>query len=188
VGSYQRQVHFAPTVQVNRVLARDDYTAAEKGRYWCTTAEFRSFRANAQKIVLATKKNGLSFIQLLDKSYELAQELSLNLKPHQVDMLLRDPQHRLTAQLEAWSRVGPGRRGLEKFVSPYHRQQRSPLARGTKVMVCEMTRMGIKNPVEIAEVYAEQTRTSRVYSRLLGAADYREAYETDQVQQEEIDA
>lgn len=55
-------------------------------------------------------------------------------------------------------------------------------------MVCEMTRMGIKNPVEIAEVYAEQTRTSRVYSRLLGAADYREAYETDQVQQEEIDA
>lgn len=168
-----RTVSFSPMAEVYGVLARTNMTQKEKDAYWWSRADQLVFRQEAQRIVVETRKNGRVLIQLIDKSLEIAQEIVLNLKPHHIDMILRDPT-RYTAKLEKWSQQ-KDRRGLEKFTSPYHRQHRLPAVRGSRALVCEMFRVGVP-PAEIAEIYAEQCRMSKVYSRMMGVADYRTAY------------
>lgn len=176
----KRKISFAPAVLVYPVLAREDFTAAEKESYWSSNEDQLSYRMNAMKLVVHTRKSGHSFISMIDKSYQIAQRLSASLKQHQIESVLRDPR-RYTENLEAWTLIGKGRRGLEKFTSGYHRQQRRPVVMGTKAMVCEMSRMGVSED-EIAELYAEQSRTSLIYSRMVGSADYRAAYWMEQVE------
>jgi hypothetical protein len=175
-----RRISFVPIVQVFLVLARNDFTQEEKESYWCSNRDQQVFRVSAMELVVETRKNGHGFIAMVDESYQMAQRLSSSLKPHQIDTVLRDPQ-RYTEQLEAFTLIGQGRRGLEKFTSNYHRQARRPVVLATKAMVCDMSRMGIGYE-EIAELYAEQSRTSLIYSRMVGCADCRAAYWIEQVE------
>jgi hypothetical protein len=176
----KRRIQFAPTVQVFRVLSRDDFTETEKENYWCSNLDQQSFRVSAMHLVVETRKNGHGFISMIDDSYRMALRLSSTLKPHQIDTVLRDPQ-RYTEQLEAFTLIGNGRRGLEKFTSNYHRQARRPVVQASKAMVCDMSRMGVADE-EIAELYAEQSRTSLIYSRMVGCADCRAEYWIEQVE------
>jgi hypothetical protein len=178
----KRRIQFAPTVQVFHVLARDEFTQEEKESYWCTNLEQQAFRMSAMQIVIETRKTGHGFISMIDKSYEMAQQLSATLKPHQIDSVLRDPR-RYTEQLEAFTLIGKGRRGLEKFTSTFHRQARRPVVQATKAIICDMSRCGVADE-EIAELYAEQSRTSLIYSRMVGSADYRTAYWIEQIESE----
>ena len=175
----KRRISFAPIVQVFLVLARNNFTEEEKESYWCSNEDQQGFRVTAMQLVVETRKNGHGFIAMVDDSYQIAQRLSSSLKPHQIDTILRDPG-RYTEQLEAFTLIGKGRRGLEKFTSNYHRQARRPVVLATKAMVCDMSRMGIGDE-EIAELYAEQSRTSLIYSRMVGCADCRAAYWIEQV-------
>jgi hypothetical protein len=176
----KRRISFVPTVQVFRVLARDDFTQEEKESYWCSNEEQQGFRVSAMQLVVETRKNGHGLIAMVDESYHMAQLLSSSLKPHQIDTVLRDPRM-YTEQLEAFTLIGKGRRGLEKFTSNYHRQARRPVVQATKAMVCDMSRTGIADE-EIAELYAEQSRTSLIYSRMVGCADCLAVYWIDQVE------
>jgi hypothetical protein len=178
----KRRIHFAPIVQVFHVIARCDFTQEEKDNYWCSNHEQQGFRVNAMQLVVETRKSGHGFLAMIDDSYQIAQRLSSSLKPHQIDTVLRDPR-RYTEQLEAFTLIGKGRRGLEKFTSNYHRQARRPVVQATKAMICDMSRMGIGDE-EIAELYAEQSRTSLIYSRMVGCADCRAAYWIEQVEWE----
>lgn len=178
----KRRIQFHPTVEVFHVLARNDFTQAEKESYWCSNLEQHGFRMSAMHLVVENRKSGHGLIAMVDDSYQIAQRLSSSLKPHQIDTVLRDPR-RYTEQLEAFTLIGRGLRGLEKFTSNYHRQARRPVVLATKAMVCDMSRMGIGDE-EIAELYAEQSRTSLIYSRMVGCADCRAAYWIEQVERE----
>jgi hypothetical protein len=178
----KRRISFSPTVQVFHVLARNDFTQEEKESYWCSNQDQQGFRFSAMQLVVETRKSGHGFIAMVDDSYQMAVRLSSSLKPHQIDSVLRDPR-RYTEQLEAFTLIGKGRRGLEKFTSNYHRQARRPIVLATKAMICDMSRMGIGDE-EIAELYAEQSRTSLIYSRMVGCADCRAAYWIEQVESE----
>jgi hypothetical protein len=178
----KRRIHFAPIVQVFHVISRSNFTQEEKESYWCSNHEQQGFLASAMQLVVESRKNGHGFIAMVDDSYQIAQRLSSSLKPHQIDTVLRDPR-RYTEQLEACSLVGKGRRGLEKITSTYYRQARRPVVQATKAMICDMSRTGIGDE-EIAELYAEQSRTSLIYSRMVGCADSRAAYWIEQVEWE----
>jgi hypothetical protein len=178
----KRRIQFAPIVQVFHVIARSDFTQEEKESYWCSNHEQQGFLVNAMQLVIETRKNGHAFIAMVDDSYQIAQRLSSSLKPHQIDTVLRDPR-RYTEQLKACTLIGKGYRGLEKSTSNYYRQARRPVVQATKAMICDMSRSGIGDE-EIAELYAEQSRTSLVYSRMVGCADCRAAYWIEQVEGE----
>jgi hypothetical protein len=171
--SKKRRLSFAPKISsvVATVLPLDEYTTEEIESCWWSDCDQACFRVDSQEVASKVKRCGSSFITLLDDSYKSAYELSFRLSESAVDDLLNDPS-KYTSKLEAWTLIGQERRGLEKSISALQNFERRIGACESRGMVLELGQMGISCD-EIGKLYAEHSRTSRIYARMMGNADRR---------------
>jgi hypothetical protein len=181
----KRRVRFASSVAkvVGRVLSRDDFSEDEKADYWMERHEFAQTQSNAKVVVLAVRKHGPAYVDFIEDSYKIAQHLSeFMVEDDDIDLFFEDPSC-YTEKMERWSEAEYGQRGLERYISPLQKSQRSLETRETRLMVLETANKGIGND-ELAEIYAALSWMACLYARMLGHADYTVAYsEEDPLEQ-----
>jgi hypothetical protein len=172
----KRRLTFAPEVVqvVGKCISLEDYSREEKETCWWSAAELKDIFDEARFILRAVGDCGPRKIELLDVSYKRAQLFAKRLNGKGMDALLRDPSD-CTAELESWTTRGAGCRGLEKYCSPFQRAQRIAGSQKRCLQLLELREAGDSDD-EIAAMYTEQSRTSLIFARLVGEADYQTAY------------
>lgn len=174
----RRRLTFAPEIsKVTATISREEYTDEEMKRCWWSAKEKSRRREKLVYLILelTAREREQQFVTMIDDSFEVAQYLSTKgLGDKEVDALFQDPSN-YTSNLEAWAMKGQKRRGLEMHMSSFQMRHRRETARQIRVMLLEAQRMGISSD-EGAEIYAEQSLSSRVYARWMGHADHSSAY------------
>jgi hypothetical protein len=185
----KRRVRFASSIAnvVGRVLSRDDFSEDEKADYWIERQEFVRIQSNAKVVVLAVKKHGPAYVDFIEDSYKIAQHLSeFMVEDDDIDLFFEDPSY-YTEKMEMWSDAEYGQRGLERYISPLQKSQRSLETRETRLMVLETANKGIGND-DLAEIYAALSWMTCLYSRMLGHADYTVAYSEENLLEQPLPA
>jgi hypothetical protein len=162
--STERRISFATVLSqvVGIVPSRDEFTASEKRNYWCSYQDQELSRAQVRSDIVAVRRNGpLSF----ENSYEKARTLAMD---DGINTLLKHSNLQ-SSNLHAWTSNGVGR-GLEIYISPYHSNQREDDSRQARTMVFFTQRKGVPAQL-ISEIYAESSRSSLIYSIIMGEAD-----------------
>jgi hypothetical protein len=172
----KRRLTFAPEIVqvVGKGISLEDYSREELDASWWSVEELRDIFDDARFILQAVSECGPTKIDLLDVSYKRAQRFSKRLTGKGMDALLRDPSE-CTTELESWTARGAGCRGLEKYSSRFQRAQRIAGSQKMLASLLETRQAGVSDD-EIAEIYAEQSRASLIFARLMGEADYQTAY------------
>jgi hypothetical protein len=172
----KRRLTFAPQIAqvVGNGISLEDYSIEELDASWWSVEELKDIFDDAKFILQALSECGLTKIDLLDISYKRARRLARSLNRKGMDALLRDPSD-CTTELESWTARGAGCRGLEKYSSRFQRAQRIS---GSQQMLTSLleTRQGGVSDDEIADIYAELSKASLIFARLMGEADYRTTY------------
>jgi hypothetical protein len=171
----KRRIRFASTVSTTRVLSRDDFSEDEKTEYWIESGEFDRLQSRARMVVSAVKNHGSAYVDCIEDSYKEAQQLSeLMVDDDEIDLFFRDPSC-YTNKMEIWAEADYGQRGLEKYISPLQKSQRTSEIRETRLMVVVASKMGVSDD-ELADLYAALSWMACIYSRMVGHADYTAAY------------
>lgn len=170
--SSRRTVRFAAEHEVRSVLSRNNMTAEEKDSYWWTNKDHQGFRLNAKFLAVTIQKHGSSFVKLIDDSYKAAQIISddTELQGFEIDELLDNPRE-YTKLLEQWAVNGHSRRGLERWISAKHREERANESHEARDIVLQLQTKGA-DAYEISEAYQEMTLTTKILARMLGYADH----------------
>jgi hypothetical protein len=173
----KRKIRFASTVSqvVCRVLSRDDFSEDEKTEYWIESGEFDRLQSRARMVAEAVKNHGSAYVDCIEDSYKEAQQLSeFMVDDDEIDLFFRDPSC-YTNKMEIWAEADYGQRGLEKYISPLQKSQRTSEIRETRLMVVVASKMGVSDD-ELADLYAALSWMAFIYSRMVGHADYTAAY------------
>ena len=172
----KRRLTFAPEVVrvVGKYISLEDYSREELDTCWWSAGELSEIFDEAKFILRAVSDCGPRKIDLLDVSFERSQIFAKRLNDKGMDALLRDPTD-CTTELELWTKRGACCRGLEKYCSPFQRAQRISGSQRMCSSLLEMRQAGVSDD-EIAAMYAEQSRASLIFARLMGEADYQTAY------------
>jgi hypothetical protein len=151
-----------------------DYSREELDNCWWSAEELRDIFEEAKFILRAASDYGPRKIDLLDLSYKRCQTFAKRLNGKGMDALLRDPSD-CTTELELWTARGAGCRGLEKHCSPFQRAQRIAGSQKMLSALLETSSLTGVTDDEIAAIYAEQSKASLLFARLMGEADYQAA-------------
>jgi hypothetical protein len=166
--STERRISFATVLSevVGVVPSRDEFTASEKRDYWCSSRDQELSRAQGRRDIVAVRRNRTNRSSFgIEKSYERARTLAMD---DGINTLLKSGNLQ-SSDLHTWTSNGLGR-GLEIYISPYHREQRDNDSRQARTMVFFSQRKGV-TAQEISEIYAFSSRPSLVYSIIMGEAD-----------------
>jgi hypothetical protein len=169
----RRRLTFASEIsKVTDTISLEDYTDEEKKRCWWSVKEVSASRKQRIHLVLtARREHGQHFVKMIDDSYKTAQSLSTKcLNDKAVDDLFQEPSNYLS-KLEAWTLNAQGCRGLERYISYFQYCHRLAIARETREILLEALRRGSSSD-EGAEIYAEQSLSSRLYALWMGHADH----------------
>jgi hypothetical protein len=171
----KRRLTFAPEIVqvVGKYISLEDYSREEINDCWWSAKELKDIFAEAKFILRAVHDCGPRRIELLDVSYKRAQQFAKRLDGKGMDALLRDPSES-TTELESWTARAAGCRGLEKYCSPFQRAQRIAGSQKMLSALLEIRQAGVSDD-EIAAIYAERSRASLIFARLMAAADYKTA-------------
>jgi hypothetical protein len=172
----RRRLTFAPEIVqvVGKCISLEDYSREELDTCWWSAEELKDIFDEAKFILRAVSDCGPRKIDLLDVSYKQSQMFAKRLNDKGMDALLRDPSD-YTAELEIWTTRGAVCRGLEKYCSPFQRAQRIAGSQKMLSSLLEVRQAGISDD-NIAAMYAEESRASLIFARLMGEADYQTAY------------
>jgi hypothetical protein len=172
----KRRLTFAPEIVqvVGKCISLEDYSREELAACWWSVEELSDIFDEAKFILRAISDCAPRKIDLLDVSYKRSQIFAKRLNDKGMDALLRDPSD-CTTELESWTTRGAGCRGLEKYCSPFQRAQRISGSQKMQSSLLEVRQAGVSDD-EIAAIYAEQSRASLIFARLMGEADYQTAY------------
>jgi hypothetical protein len=171
----KRRIRFASTVSTTRVLSRDEFSEDEKTDYWTEASEFIHNQLRARMVVTTVKKLGSAHADFIEDSYKEAQQLSeFMVDDDEIDLFFGDPSC-YTEKMEIWAEADYGQRGLEKYISPLQKSQRTSEIRETRLMVVVASKMGVSDD-ELADLYAALSWMACIYSRMVGHADYTAAY------------
>jgi hypothetical protein len=164
----KRRISFATVLSqvVGVVPSRDEFTASEKQNYWLSRKDQEGFRAEVRSDVAAVRRIGP--LDTIENSYETARKLAVY---DGINILLKDSNLQQSSDLQTWASNEVGR-GLEIYVSSYHYDQRDDDSRQARSMVFFTQRKGVP-PQAISEMYAENSRPSLIFSRMMGQADSR---------------
>jgi hypothetical protein len=179
----RRRLTFSPEIsKVTGTISLEDYTDEEKERCWWSVKELSMSRKQRMHLVLACRKRGQHFVKMIDDSFKRAQSLSTkSVNDKAVDDLFQKPSN-YTSKLEAWTLNAQGCRGLERYISSFQYRHRITIAREIREMLLEALRMGISSD-EGAEIYAEQSLSSRIYALWMGQADHSSLFSDLSLQQ-----
>ena len=144
-----------------------DMTDDEKAsRYW-TPSEFNAIKLNARLDTRDVRKNQLPGIRHIEDTWQRAAQLAM-----QNDDDIGQDVTTHARELCTWTALGTGR-GLEKYVSQRHRQERSDIIKHSIYAVVSLYQQDgpVPDTNKLADLYASYTRASAIYARILGAAD-----------------
>jgi hypothetical protein len=166
----KRRVHFArEPPQVAPVVSRRDMSEEEfQQRYW-TPEEFETIKTSARLATRDIVKYNKRGVNLIDSVYKSVVSLTNSLDDEQLEALMNDPSE-LARSLHAWQSRAVGR-GLEKYASLVHREDRAEVAEESRCSVLSFTQSARVNFDEVASFYKEQARSAALYARLVGEAD-----------------
>jgi hypothetical protein len=163
--STKRGISFAPVLSqvVGIVPSRDELTAAETRHFWWSYRDKERSRVQVRSGIGAVQRDGP--IDTIKNSYEMARKLAVD---DWINTLMKG-SNLLSYDLHSWTSHGVGR-GLERYISSYHCDQREDDSRQARTMVFVTQREGV-SAQEISEIYAESSRPSLIYSIMMGKAD-----------------
>jgi hypothetical protein len=163
----KRRISFATVIsQVVVVPSRHEFTVSEKESYWWTCRDQEHSRHQIERDIAAVRRYGL--FGNIENSYETACKLAVDVG--MINIVLLKDSNLQSPDLHKWTSNGVGR-GLETYISNYHGDQREDDSRHARTMVFFTQRKGVSSAQEISDIYAESSRPSLIYSRMMGDAD-----------------
>jgi hypothetical protein len=166
------RITFATTVSkvVGTVLSRDDFSEDEKADYWIERKEFDQIQSNAKIVVAAVKEHGQAYVNFIEDSYKIAQQLSeFMVEDDESDLFFEDPST-YTNKMVRWAEADYGQRGLEKYVTSRMKSHRATESREARLVVVTAANMDL-NDDELANLSEALSWTACIYSRMLGHSD-----------------
>jgi hypothetical protein len=148
---------------VGVVPSRDEYTVVEKRNCWWTYRDQERSRVQVRSGISAVIRNGP--VDTIENSYDTARKLA---KDDSINTMVKG-SNLPSSDLCTWTSHGVGR-GLEMWISPYHCDQREVDSHQARTMVFVTQREGV-SAQEISEIYEENSRSSLIYSIMMGEAD-----------------
>lgn len=137
-------------------------------RYW-QESEFLALKASAKMAVHDITTYNRKAVDLIDSLYSYVVCLSDSLDDDEFSLLISDPSD-LARALQSWQSRSVGR-GLEKYVSSVHREQRYDAVEESRSTVLSLANLTCIDADEVALSYNEQARSATLYARLVGMAD-----------------
>jgi hypothetical protein len=166
--SAQRKISFARVLSqvVGVVLSLDEFTEEEIRNCWWSYRDKQRSKVQSRGSISAIRRNGHAFVDTIQNSYKMAHQLSMHITADGT-LLKNDDLH--SSDLQSWTLNGCGR-GLEAWISPLHQGRREDDAREARAIVFFAQQKGV-SAEKISDIYAESSRPSVVYARMMGEAD-----------------
>lgn len=178
----KRQLRFnvVESKVIGHTFNLQDLRSSELKAYWWTKTEQKRFRENAKSAIARSRSDPVvkDMLSLINDSYRLATVLSLRGDPDEVSSALEKPSHYTYCLLDDWTALHETHdcRGMERYASKFHRTNCSPETKRWRQNVVKMHAAG-EPPEKIAEEYGDSNLASKVFSRMLGHADWVAAYD-----------
>jgi hypothetical protein len=172
----KRRVRFAsgrPQVMA-KILRRSDMSEDELERRYWMPSEFVTIKTKAKLATREVMKRNKSGIDLIESVYVKTVKLANSLDDEQLEKWMKNPSD-LARVLQPWQARDVGR-GLEKYVSRVHREERVDDVEECRHVVLTLLQEPHADPDEIASIYRKHARSAAFYARIVGEADAQAAF------------
>jgi hypothetical protein len=179
VPAQRRKVRFSDTVRIRTLDGLPpDVTSAEL--YW-TVHDFNTIRISAKldtRNLRTHAKEGIQHINgAFSCAFAAAQTHALSNQTHQAGQplpCLVEPDHASVVGLSmAWSSNPLCGRGLERYVSNQHRQDRAEYGKGVRTLLLNEAKHQQLTPDALAQLYHDASLPGAIFARTMGEADAR---------------
>lgn len=173
----KKEVRFARKARKRRIPCIGDMDQEEIEGTWYSVDEREKLRADARCSAWDTAARNPQLVKSLLKGTKGASFVANSMQRDEIQDFLNEgiAVSKYVPCMEDWCQ-SQGSRGLEQMVSLEVRRKRSQVGTDSRCVIVQMSRCesragGRRDPVRLAQVYIDLTRSATVLARLIAIAD-----------------